>query len=71
MTTKADEWNEVQAKLDAGDAIGALCLAVKLSGLTMTLHGKPVDETELRIAATDEAIRRVERSALANERIEG
>lgn len=69
--TKADEWNNVQVKLDSGDAIGALCLAIKLSGLTMTLHGNPINETELRIAATDEAIRRIERIALTNERIEG
>lgn len=36
-----------------------------------TVLGLYDNETELRIAATDEAIRRIERIALTNERIEG
>lgn len=42
----------VQAALDRGDPIAALCAAVEEAGLTMTLYGQPVGEKGLRAAAT-------------------
>ena len=41
------------------DAIGALCFLVKRAGLTMTLHGKPIEAEGLREAALDSAIDRL------------
>lgn len=57
MTT--DEEAEFERLMAADDAIGALCLLVKASGLTMRLHGVPVDATELRAAAMESAGKRM------------
>lgn len=53
--------DEIQALLDKGDAIGALCLAVRLAGGTMTLYGQPIDETDLRRAAHESVVQRLGR----------
>ena len=42
-----------------GNAIGALCHLVRSAGLTMTLHGVPVDEDGLRAAAEESAKTRI------------
>lgn len=47
--------------LDRGDAIGALCKFVRDAGLTMTLHGQPIDETGLRAAADERVRQRIAR----------
>lgn len=48
MTTRNAKGRTVEDLMDDGDMIGALCLAVKEAGLTMTLYGTPVSEPELR-----------------------
>jgi hypothetical protein len=49
----------LQRLMDKGDAIGALCHLVRVSGGTMTLYGRPVDATQLRAAATVSVVERV------------
>jgi hypothetical protein len=58
--------DEVQDLIDKGDAIGALCLAVRLAGGTMTLYGQPIDETDLRRAARESVVQRLGRLLMAN-----
>jgi len=49
----------VEALIAKDDLIGALCLAVKQAGLTMTLHGRPINADGLRTAAIDSAAARL------------
>jgi hypothetical protein len=61
----------VETLIAKNDLIGALCLAVKQAGLTMTLHGRPVDAEGLRIAAIDSvATRLADRMVLDDARAE-
>jgi hypothetical protein len=46
-------------KDDRRDLISELCQLIKDAGLTMTLYGKPVEETELRAHATEAATKRI------------
>ena len=49
---------EFNALLDR-DPIAALCYAVKASGCTMRLHGVPIEQEDLRAAASRHAKDRV------------
>lgn len=50
----------IEALLDADDNIGALCALVKRAGLTMTLHGVPVDEVQLRAGVEQSVVDRLD-----------
>ena len=54
-----ERWMEHFERWMEHDMIGALCFLVKRAGLTMTLHGKPIEAAELREAALDSAIDRL------------